>query len=302
VTQAAETGGRVFDLGFRRYEGPREGRKRAMLAIYKDGLRAALGIGRGGRAKVVPWLFVSASLVPAIVLALVAGAVDRLAPDFHAEVDLPSHADYYSIASIVLLVFGALVGAELFCPDRRTGVISLYLVRPLSATDYAVSRWAALFTVMLAAAWLPQVVLLAGLVLGASDPAEYLVDNWLDIPRFLLAGAALAAYVATLAALVASFTTRRAYATAFVVGLFVVSAAVIGGATDALEPETGRWLALLSVRDVPLYVNDLVFGGEQSAGVPAAEDLPAAVPVVWYLLVVGVAAFVTLRRYRRLSV
>lgn len=302
MTDGAETAGRVFDLGFRRYEGPREGRRRAMLAVYKDGLRAAMGLGRGGRAKVVPWLFVGASLVPAVVLALVAGAADRLAPDFRADSDLPSHADYYSISSIVLLVFAALVGAELFCPDRRTGVISLYLVRPLRATDYAVSRWAALLTAMLVAAWLPQVVLLAGLVLGAADPGSYLADNWLDVPRFLLAGVALAAYVATLAALVASFTTRRAYAAASLVGLFVVSAAVIAGATDALERSTGRWLALLSVRDVPLYLNDMIFGGQPSAGVPAAEDLPAVVPVVWYLLVVGLSGVVIWWRHRRLSV
>jgi ABC-2 type transport system permease protein len=298
---AAETGGRVFDLGFRRYEGPREGRRRAILAVYKDGLRAAAGLGRGGRAKVAPWLFVAASLVPAVVLALIAGAIDRLASDFHAEADLPSHADYYSIASIVLLVFAAIIGAELFCPDRRTGVISLYLVRPLKPTDYAVARWAALLTVMLAAAWLPQVILLAGLVLGAADPGDYLGDNWLDIPRFLLSGAVLAVYVSTLAALVASFTNRRAYATAFLVGLFVVSAAVVGGATDALDSGTARWLALLSISDVPLYLNDLIFGGDPSAGVDEAEDLHPAVPVAWYLLVVGVAALVVWRRYRRLS-
>ena len=69
MTQAAEPSGRVFDLGFRRYEGPREGRKRAVWAVYKDGLRAAAGLGRGGRAKVVPWLFVAAALIPALVMA-----------------------------------------------------------------------------------------------------------------------------------------------------------------------------------------------------------------------------------------
>ena len=104
--------------------------------------------------------------------------------------DLPSHADFYSIASIVLLVFAAVVGAELFCPDRRNGR-DQPLPRPAAHARRTTPPRAglALFTVMLAAAWLPQFVLLAGLVLGASDPAAYLGDNWLDIPRFLLAGA-----------------------------------------------------------------------------------------------------------------
>ena len=135
------------------------------------------GSGEVGRAKVLPWLFVAASLVPAIVFALLAGAVDRLAADFDEALDLPSHADYYSVAAVILLVFAAVVGPELLCPDRRSGVIHLYLVRPLTPGDYAGSRWAALVTIMVIAAWLPQFVLLAGLVLSAPDPGSYLADK-----------------------------------------------------------------------------------------------------------------------------
>ena len=40
-------GGTVFDIGYRNYAGAREGTKRSRLAVYKDGLRTALGIGRG---------------------------------------------------------------------------------------------------------------------------------------------------------------------------------------------------------------------------------------------------------------
>jgi ABC-2 type transport system permease protein len=302
MSESAGRAGLVFDLGFRRYEGPREGRRRAVLAVYKDGLRAAAGLGRGGRAKVVPWLFLAAALVPAVVMALVAGAVNRLTPGFDAAKDLPSFSDYYRIASIVLLIFGALVAAELFCSDRRTGALSLYLVRPLRSTDYAAARWAALATVMLAAAWLPQVVLATGLVLGAPDPAGYLGDHWLDLPRFLLSGALLAVYVSTLGALVASFTTRRAYATAFLVGVFVLTAAVVGGAVGALSSGTARWVALLSIRNVPLFLNDRIFGVEPTARAFVAERLPAAVLVGWYLLLVGAAAAVVGWRYRRFPV
>lgn len=301
MSDGAERGGLVFDLGFRRYEGPREGRRRAVLAVYRDGLRAAAGLGRGGRAKVVPWLFVAAALVPAVVMALVAGAVNRVTPGFDPGKDLPSFSDYYRIASIVLLIFGALVAAELFCTDRRTRTLSLYLVRPLRSTDYAAARWGALLTVMLVAAWLPQAVLATGLVLGAPDPAAYLGHHWLDLPRFLLSGALLALYVATLGALVASFTTRRAYATAFLVGVFVLTAAVVGGAVNAVSTATARWVALLSIRNVPLFLNDRIFGVAPTARPFVAEHLPAAVLVGWYLVLVGGAAAVVVWRYRRLS-
>ena len=292
--------GQVFDLGFRRYEGRREGRRRAVLAVYKDGLRTAMGLGRGGKAKILPWLFIAASIIPALVFALIAGAVDRLAADFSEELDLPSHADYYSIAGIVLFLFAAAVGPELFCPDRSNGTISLYLVRPLRATDYAIARWAALATVMVLIAWLPQLVLLAGLVFGAPDPGSYLADHWSDIPRFLISGVVIAIYVSTITSMAAAFAKRRAYAAAFLVGLLILSAAVISGIADTLSDNTGRWVALLSVGDVPLYVNDVIFG-EQTSSIEAAADLSNIVQVGWFVVMVAAAGVIFLGRYRRLS-
>jgi ABC-2 type transport system permease protein len=269
--------------------------------VYKDGLRAALGLGRGTKAKVLPWLFIGASLLPALIMALVAGAVDRLAVDFDAEADLPTLSDYYSIAAVVLLLFAAVVGPELFCPDRRYGVISLYLVRPLRSTDYAGARWGALVTVMALAAWLPQVLLFTALTLSSPRPGSYLVDHWGDIPRFLVAGAAIAVYVATLAALVSSFTTRRAHAAAFLVGVFVVTSVVVDSVASAVSLDVGKWVALLNLHDVPLLVNDLVFG-EQTLGAEEVASLPGGIQIGWYLVVVGAGLVATWYRARRLSV
>ena len=147
--------GTVFDIGYQRYTGPREGRGRSRRAVYKAGVRAALGVGRGGRAKILPWLFVSFLAVVGLIMALVAGAVNRFAGAGMAEqLNLPSHSDYNGIASIVMFVFAAIVGPELLCRDRREGVINLYLVRPLTGSDYVIARWAAFLSVMTAAAWL----------------------------------------------------------------------------------------------------------------------------------------------------
>ena len=68
-------------------------------------------------------------------MALVAGAALRLSGAANPEeLGLPSHSDYYGIASIFFFVFAALVAPELLCPDRRDGVINLYLVRPLTGS------------------------------------------------------------------------------------------------------------------------------------------------------------------------
>ncbi len=294
--------GEVFDIGFQRYTGPREGRRRARLAVYKDGVRAALGIGRGGRAKILPWLFIIAALIPALVLALIAGTVERLAPGVSGEIDLPTHADYYGIASIIMLIAAAVIGPELLCPDRRSGVINLYLVRPLTSVDYVAARWLALLTVMLLVAWLPQFILLAGLTLGAAEPGDYLADNRLDIPRFLGAGFAVALFTTTIALAVASFTTRRAYAAAFLVGLFVVSANLGTGLSETLDESTGRWLALINFGFTPIFLNDIIFDkASELTESSAVRALPNVVLVFWYILLTAGPGLILWLRYRRLS-
>ena len=133
-----QTGAEVFDLGYRHYEGLREGRARARRAIYVNGLRTTLGLGRGTMAKVLAILMFGAAMVPAVIMAVVASLLEPLADT------LPSHADYYELVSLVLFLFAAIIGPELLCPDRRDGVINLYLVRPITPTDYVAARWLAL--------------------------------------------------------------------------------------------------------------------------------------------------------------
>src|SRR3954469_11690411 len=156
--------GTVFDIGYQGYTGVREGRDRGRKAIYKDGIRTALGLGRGGRAKILPWLFMVVLSGIALIMALIIGAADRLGGPGTAErANLPTHSDYNGIASIIVFVFAAIVGPELLCRDKRDRVINLYLVRPLTGTDYIAARWAAFMTVMTAAALMPQIILFFGL-------------------------------------------------------------------------------------------------------------------------------------------
>jgi ABC-2 type transport system permease protein len=228
--------GTVFDIGYQNYTGAREGRDRSQRAVFKDGVRISLGFGRGVRAKILPWFFIAILCGIALVMALVAGAAERLGgPGAAQEMNLPSHADYYGIASILIFVFSALVAPELLCRDRREGTINLYLVRPLTGADYVLSRWAAFLAVTIVAAWLPQIILFLGLSMGDPDPVNYLRHHWLDIPRFLGAGMAMAAYATSLAMLTASFTTRRAYASVFLVGLFVISTPFTVGLASELD-------------------------------------------------------------------
>jgi len=298
---AAPRGGTVFDIGYQRYTGPREGRRRGRRAVFKDGVRTALGFGRGVRAKVLPWSFIGILGFVALIMALVAGAADRLGGPGTSE-QLPSHSDFYGFASIVLFVFAAVGAPELLCRDRREGVLSLYLVRPISGSDYVFARWGAFLAVMVAASWFPQILLLTGLAMGAPAPVDYLRANWLDIPRFLAAGIAIAAYATSLAMLTASFTTRRAYASVFLVGLFVITTPFTTGLASEIGGIAGQWISMFNLTNIPVHVNDLIFGeaSEITQNAPAAA-FSAPVLVGWYLLWTLGPAGVLWLRYRRMA-
>lgn len=295
--------GTVFDIGYQRYNGPREGRGRGRAAIVRSGVRMALGFGRGARAMVLPWMFIAVLAGIAFIFALIAGAADYAGGAGTAEqMNLPSHADYYGGASVIIFLFAALVGPELLCRDRREGVIQLYLVRPVTGTDYIVSRWAACFLVISAAAWLPQFVIFVGLAAGNPAPVEYVRQHWTDIPRFLLAGLALAAYASTLALLTASFTTRRAYASVFLVGLLVITTPFTVGLAQEVGGTAGAWISMFNLATIPVHVNDLIFAttAEITSELPA-HTLPPRVKIGWYLLWTVGPGLLLWSRYRRLT-
>jgi ABC-2 type transport system permease protein len=300
---AAAGQGTVFDIGYRNYTGVREGPGRSRLAILKDGVRIALGFGRGGKAKILPWFFIAVLSAVGLIMAMVAGAVDRLAGTAQAQqMNLPSHDDYYGITATILFVFASIVAPELLCRDRREGTINLYLVRPLTGSDYIGSRWGAFMIVMLLASWLPQVILFLGLAMGDRVPLDYLQANWLDVPRFMTAGLVMAAFATTLAMLTASFTTRRAYASVFLVGLFLISTPFTVGLAQEIGGKAGQWISMFSLLNIPLHVNDAIFRtiGELTEDAPArAFGSPAL--IAWYFLWTLVPGAILWWRYRRLS-
>ena len=313
-----EARGEVYDLGYQRYDGPREGRARARRAIFENSVRTVLGLGRGPRAKIMPTLLFIGAITPALVFVMIL-SVAGPAADF-----LPGPVDYYQVISIILLLFAAIMAPELLCPDRRDNVIHLYLVRPLTPTDYVLGRFLAFFVIVLALAYSGQIVLQLGLALSADNPMDYLRDNWTDIPRFLAAGVLVAAFVAVVPMAVAALTTRRTYAAAFVIGLFLITTGVADGLTDesdchdvepdghgefvctpgeAVTGDAAKWFALISVRDVPVRVNDIVFDRENEAGAAkAAAEHPDVVPIAVYLLFTLGPGLLLWWRYQRIRV
>jgi ABC-2 type transport system permease protein len=316
----------VFDLGYQHYDGPREGRMRARKALWTNGVRTALGLGRSTRAKILPLLLFAAVMAPAVVIVLVASTAEELG----ARDQLWGHAEYYGLVSILVLIFSAIIAPELLCPDRRDRVLHLYLVRPLTSDDYVAGRWLAFFTITLALVYSGQIVLFVGSVFDAPEPLDYLRDNWLDVPRFLAAGLAVAAFTTTIPLAVSAFTTRRAFAAGFVIGLFIISLATAGALTscpehderveltdtgngrqvtvitEECEPVTGdyaKWFGLINLSGAPIYISDWIFDEEnEDQPYRAVAELPIGIPIgVYFLLTLGPAA-VLVWRYRRIQI
>ncbi len=314
---AAEPRGEIHDIGYQRYEGPREGRSRALIALWINGMRTALGLGRGTRAKVLPILLFASAILPAAILVLIE-AIGGTSPTAEG----PSvHALYDSIVLILVLIFSAIIAPELLCADRRSQVLQLYLVRPLSPADYLAGRWLAFFTIVLALVYFGQSVLFIGLTLNAEEPLTYIRENWLDVPRFLAAGAIASVFATTIPLAVAGFAARRAYAAAFVIGLIFISSAVANPLVacterqthmegnvvvlDRCEPITGeyaKWIGLLDLGSVPGHVNGKILGWVEPSDLSLQmAEFPAAVPIAWYVVLTVGPALLLLRRYQRIA-
>ena len=239
----------IFDLGYQGYDGERTGRWARRRAIWRDGLRISLGLGRGAAAKIAPWLLIALALVPMAVLVVLAAFLGSVPTD-PEDFELPSYAEYFDYAVIPLGLFAAVVAPLLVCPDRRDGVLSLYAARPITPRDYMGSRWAAFFTVSAAVICVPEGVLYVWNVLDASETGPFFQDNWDVPPRFLLAGTLVAAAFTTLALFTASFTSRRAYAAIATLAVLFIGSAIGGIAEDSFQGGVADVLSLASLPQV----------------------------------------------------
>lgn len=62
--RSPERSGVIHDIGYRGYDGPREGTGALALSLYVTGLRHAFGLGRSSRSKVLPFLLLGLGALP----------------------------------------------------------------------------------------------------------------------------------------------------------------------------------------------------------------------------------------------
>jgi len=290
----APAAGAVYDRGYRPYAGPRGGRNAAIGAVYRSTLRRALGFRRSWRQKFLPWALLGIVTIPAAINVGIAYLTRDTAVQ---PIEIITYREYVGVSS-TLLLFVALVAPDVLCPDRRQRVLSLIFARPLSGTDYAMAKLAAIGSILFAFSFLPQVVLFVGQMLVSADGSlDYLTEHAEVLWQVPLAVGVLALYYAAFGLAIASLTNRRIVAGASIVGVLLVSSTVSailvqGDASPAFEA--------IDLLALPLLVRDLIFEGRivgddfRLAGFDGGEPLAVAA----YLAVVGISLGVLLWRYR----
>jgi ABC-2 type transport system permease protein len=305
-TPAASTGasGSIYDLGYRGYDGPRFGRATVGLGLLGQTLREAFGIGRGGRAKIAPFVLLILNALPALLaVGFTALARQSGAGDILESANPIRHDAYWSITSTLVMLFCAAQAPELFGRDLRYGVLPLYFSRVLTRIDYGLARTGGLFIAILIVTLTPQLILSVGAILAATDPVVGLQDELPEIPRYLGVTLIGSAVFAGVSSVVASYTPRRAYSVATIIGAFIIPPIVVGVIAVLSVPDVARVLLLVSPSDVVDGVNGAIYGplriGDETIILATLDGWVYLVAAAAYI--VGSLAIV-IRRYLTVTV
>jgi ABC-2 type transport system permease protein len=300
IVAATSAGGSIYDLGYRGYEGVRLGRRHAVASLIRQSVRQCWGLGRPARAKVVPFGLAALATIPAIVALGVSALARQLGAGEAIENASPIRYDtYYGLIANVVFLFAAAQAPELLARDMRHRVLALYFSRTIRREDYALGKLAALVLAMLALILFPQGLILVGRVLLASDIPAGFADDAPLLPPVVVQALLTAGLLGSLGLAIASFTPRRAYATAAIFAAILIPLVAVAAIDGLSGPDLAGPASLLSPADVLSGANDFFYG--TSGGGPTDADVPsvayAIAGVAWTLAASGVLV----ARYRRLQ-
>jgi ABC-2 type transport system permease protein len=211
---ARQTSGVIHDLGYRRYDGPRLGRRRIVAALAWHSFRSAFGFGRGAKAKIVPVIAFLALCLPAVVNAFAMSRGNARVVDY----------DTYTpvLRNLIMIVFVAVQAPELVSRDLRSRVLPLYFSRPIKTGDYPLAKYLGFTAALLVMLEVPLLLLYAGSIANVHGGSAVWAETRALIPG-LLVGLMFAAVLSAIGLFLASLTGRRAFATGAVAIFFLLT-------------------------------------------------------------------------------
>lgn len=299
VTVGPGPTGSIYDIGYRGYDGPRLGRRHAFTTLFLAALRATFGLGRSGRAKILP---VFCLVFPAI-MAVVVVAMSAFASRFGIS-DLgvlPGHPDMAGSTGTFVVLLVAVQAPELLGRDVRYRVLTLYFSRALLRVDYALAKLAALTTAALIILLVPHLILTIGAVLLTSDVLGALGREAGFWPAILGSTVVTAVAMAGVALMIAAFIARRAYATVAIFGVFIVPAIIVGVVLALELGGASRYIVLLDVGTVLDAANAWFFGIVPTSGVWQLASLPLSLGLADSIVIALGASAILVQRYRTIT-
>jgi ABC-2 type transport system permease protein len=265
----------------------------------RESFRQSFGLGRPARAKIIPvGLFVLAML-PAVVALGVAAIANQAGAPSGSVPEPVTYENYYSLVAQIVVLFAAAQAPELLGRDMRYRVLTLYFARAMRREDYALAKLAAIGIAMILFVVVPQAIVFAGRSLVATDIPASVRRDLPDIVPVVAQALLTAALLGSVALAVASFTPRRAFATAGIIIVLIVPPAIVAIVEEIAGSDVAGPLSLLSPPNILEASNAWFFGspltGSLDLGIPAG-----AYPIAGVVLSV-VAAAVLVIRYRTIE-
>ena len=288
----------IYDRGYRTYDGPRLGPVGARRAVFKDGVRRVLGLGRKAREKIFPWSLISIAVIAAAIFIGIHWAIGNIEESLRE--GAPTYGGLFDFYSAISLLFIALAGPQLLIPDRTKGVLSVYFSRPLTVDGYLTSKMGAFATVVGAIYIVPQLLLHLGLSLISDDGfLPYLGDNLDVLWKVPVTTMAFIALHGSVIFILSSVIDRTGIAAASFLGILVAGGGVAGRVAEATFPGA-RYASLLALDQHPRIIRDYLF--EDTVSYPAElAGFEVWVSVVVIVVLFGAGAWFIRQRYRKLA-
>ena len=253
-------------------------------------IRRVLGLGRGARHKVLPAVVLLVAFAPALVSVAFAALLKDIESD-----QLITYGEYTFIIGSALALFAALIAPEALCPDRRSGMLALYLAGPLDRNRYLLAKGSAVYLVMLAMSLGPLLFMYLAFVVAGFGPSAS------ETPKLLLqilaSGLATGIAYAALSLATASFTTRRAVAAVAVMLLLLVPDIAVRAAIESGAPDA---LSLLGMPAVVYELSYRIFGEAKPGDTPITR-VSTELVLAGFFMWTGLSAAVCWLRYRRIE-
>lgn len=286
--------GAIYDLGYQRYTGERLGRWHALRSLLAFSFKTAFGVGRGDKSKVIPVIVAAAVYLPAMFSVFAASATS--APS------AVRYAGHLQFTAFLLALFAAAQAPELVVTDKQHGVLSLYLSRPLTATDYAVAKIGALFGAMLCLTLGPELLMFLGRVFMSSAPFGTFKAEWGKLMPIVGGTILTSIFFASIGLWLASFASRRGYGSAAVIAFFLFVPAVVSMFRNLTGGDIKRYAVLANPMLLIVgFANWLFDIQARQRTTIARADLPGQDYMYVMLVVCVVCIALLIRRYRRIE-